>query len=65
MAHLPESLRVLAPTQRGHGDASAPDSSRVAGFAADLESFLNEMVLERFALTGHSMGVNRPSSAGC
>lgn len=56
MAHLPERLRVLAPTQRGHGDASAPDTYRVIDFAADLESFLNEMGLERVVLTGHSMG---------
>ena len=56
MAHLPGNLRVLAPTQRGHGDASAPDSYRVVDFAADLESFLNEVGLERFVLVGHSMG---------
>jgi non-heme chloroperoxidase len=56
MAHLPGSLRVLAPTQRGHGDASAPDSYRVADFAADLERFLNEVGLERVVLVGHSMG---------
>jgi pimeloyl-ACP methyl ester carboxylesterase len=56
MAHLPGSLRVLAPTQRGHGDASAPDSYRLVDFAADLESFLDEVGLERVVLVGHSMG---------
>ena len=30
MAHLPRTLRILALTQRGHGDASIPDSYRLS-----------------------------------
>jgi pimeloyl-ACP methyl ester carboxylesterase len=56
MAHLPAALRVVAPSQRGHGDASVPESYRVEDFAADLESFMDALSLERAVVVGHSMG---------
>lgn len=56
MAHLPGALRILALTQRGHGDASSPDGYRLSDFAADLRSFLDALGLKRVVLVGHSMG---------
>jgi pimeloyl-ACP methyl ester carboxylesterase len=56
MAHLPKTLRVLALSQRGHGDAGAPGSYRLSDFATDLESFLGVLGLKQVALVGHSMG---------
>lgn len=56
LAHLPGTLRVLALTQRGHGDADAPASYRLSDFAADLKNFLDMLGLERVVLVGHSMG---------
>ena len=56
MAHLPGTLRVLAPSQRGHGDARTPDSYRLSDFAADLRSFLDPLGLQQVVLVGHSMG---------
>ena len=56
MAHMSGTLRVLALTQRGHGDASTPDSYRLTDFAADLISFLDVLGLKQVVLLGHSMG---------
>jgi pimeloyl-ACP methyl ester carboxylesterase len=56
IVHLPGTFRVLALTQRGHGDASVPDGYRLTDLAGDLESFLDVLSLERIILIGHSMG---------
>ena len=56
MAHLPGALRILALTQRGHGDASTPDSYRLSDFTADLRGFLDLLGLKQVVLVGHSMG---------
>ncbi|GHH79133.1 hydrolase [Kitasatospora indigofera] len=55
MAHLPDTLRVLAPSQRGHGGASCPPQGyRPAHFAADLAAFLDRTGVERAVLVGAS-----------
>jgi pimeloyl-ACP methyl ester carboxylesterase len=52
---LPRSIRAVAPTQRGHGDADKPASGyAVEGFAADLAVFLDVVGLERAALVASS-----------
>jgi pimeloyl-ACP methyl ester carboxylesterase/tetratricopeptide (TPR) repeat protein len=55
--HLPQSLRVFAVTQRGHGDSSKPDGeyeSRV--FADDVAAFMDTLGIDRAVIVGHSMG---------
>jgi non-heme chloroperoxidase len=52
---LPWSVRALAPTQRGHGDATKPIAGyAVADFARDLVAFLDELELGRAALVASS-----------
>jgi len=57
LPHLPARMRLLAYSQRGHGDSDRP----VAGFhtrdlAGDLEGFLDAVGIERAVIVGHSMG---------
>lgn len=55
---IPDSFRLIALDQRGHGDSDwSPegDYSRSA-FVADLEDFREALDIERFILIGHSMG---------
>jgi pimeloyl-ACP methyl ester carboxylesterase len=55
--HLPRSLRVLAPTQRGHGASDKPHGGyAIADFARDAVDFLDAVGIERAILVGHSMG---------
>jgi non-heme chloroperoxidase len=56
LAHLPTTVRPIAVTQRGHGDASIPKTYAIADFAADLANFMDVLDLERAVLVGHSMG---------
>jgi non-heme chloroperoxidase len=56
LAHLPATVRAVVPSQRGHGDASAPESYRLSDFASDLESLMDALALDRAILVGHSMG---------
>lgn len=57
LAHFPRSLRVLALTQRGHGDASRPATGyRTRDFAADVAAFMDRLGLEQAIVVGHSMG---------
>jgi non-heme chloroperoxidase len=57
LPHLPASMRVIAPTQRGHGDADRPESGyRPHDFAADLAAFLDALGIERAVVAGHSLG---------
>ena len=56
LAHLPQTMRAVAPTLRGHADASIPDTYCLTDFAADLRSFLDVLSLEQVVLVGHSMG---------
>lgn len=55
LPHLPHSIRALTPTQRGHGDASRPESGyRLRDFAADTALFLEALDLEAAIIAGHS-----------
>jgi pimeloyl-ACP methyl ester carboxylesterase len=58
LAHLPPTVRAVAPTQRGHGDATKPASGyRVDDFAADLAALLELLELERVVLVASSSAV--------
>jgi pimeloyl-ACP methyl ester carboxylesterase len=57
LAHLPRSVRALAVTQRGHGDASRPAHGyRLADFAADVAAFVEALDLGPVLVAGHCMG---------
>ena len=52
---LPRSIRALAPTQRGHGDADRPASSYgVEDFTADLGAFMEAIGLEAAVIVASS-----------
>lgn len=54
---LPGSVRAIALTQRGHGDASRPaDGYRPDDFAADLAEFMDVLQLESAVIAGGSSG---------
>src|SRR6187455_886604 len=56
MAHLPPSLRVPAPSQRGHGDSERPGRYRTTDFAADAAAFIEALGNGPALVVGHSMG---------
>jgi pimeloyl-ACP methyl ester carboxylesterase len=54
---LPQSLRAIALTQRGHGDADRPRTGYAPGdFAADLARFMDALGIGTAVIAGHSMG---------
>jgi len=57
LPHLPSELRLLALSQRGHGDSDKPAAGyRPTDFADDVAAFMDAMEIERAVLLGHSMG---------
>ena len=55
MAHLPGSVRVLAVSQRGHGDSDKPPSGYgVEDLAGDVGLFLDAMGVTQAVVAGHS-----------
>jgi pimeloyl-ACP methyl ester carboxylesterase len=57
LPHLPPSLRAIAPSQRGHGDADRPVAGyRPHDYAADLAALMDALDLESAVVAGHSMG---------
>jgi pimeloyl-ACP methyl ester carboxylesterase len=57
LPHLPESIRAIALTQRGHGDSSRPSRGyRCQDFASDLAAFMDALDLRTAVIAGHSMG---------
>jgi pimeloyl-ACP methyl ester carboxylesterase len=56
LPHLPRTVRALALTQRGHGDAGRPVSYRTRDFAADLAALVEVLGLGPAVVVGHSMG---------
>jgi pimeloyl-ACP methyl ester carboxylesterase len=56
MPHLPRRFRVLALSQRGHGDSSRPATYRPQDFAADVATFMDGLKIESAVIVGHSMG---------
>lgn len=57
LPHLPDDIRAIAVTQRGHGDAPKPDSGyAIDDFAADVIPLLDELGVGQVVLVGHSLG---------
>jgi len=56
LPHLPESLHLFAPTQRGHGDADRPDGYATDDFADDLMAFIDTLGIGPAVIVGHSWG---------
>lgn len=55
--HLPPTIRSIALTQRGHGDASKPTTGyEPADFANDVRLFMAELGLDSATIVGHSLG---------
>ena len=55
LPHLPASLRVIAPSQRGHGDSDKPETGyRMQDFASDLALLLDALDVQRAVIVGHS-----------
>jgi pimeloyl-ACP methyl ester carboxylesterase len=52
---LPDAIRAIAASQRGHGDSDKPDAGYgVHDFATDVVPLLEALGIERAVLTGHS-----------
>ena len=57
LPYLPDSVRTIALSQRGHGDASRPpEGYRPHDFAADLAEFMDILQLESSVIAGGSSG---------
>jgi non-heme chloroperoxidase len=57
LGHLPESLRAIALSLRGHGNSSRPDQGYLmADFSSDVRAFMGALDLPPAVLVGHSMG---------
>jgi non-heme chloroperoxidase len=57
LPHLPDDIRAIAVTQRGHGDAPKPESGYlIEDLAGDVVGLLDELDVERAIVVGHSMG---------
>jgi pimeloyl-ACP methyl ester carboxylesterase len=57
LAYLPDSVHAFAPTMRGHGDASRPESGyRSRDFAADIAAFMDAVNIEAAVIVGSSSG---------
>lgn len=57
LRHLPDDVRVLAPSLRGHGDADRPDGGYTpADFASDLVALLDQTGVDKAVVAGHSSG---------
>jgi non-heme chloroperoxidase len=55
LPHLPTSLRVVAVSQRGHGDSDKPDAGySVRDYAGDLDALLDGLGLTSVVVAGHS-----------
>jgi pimeloyl-ACP methyl ester carboxylesterase len=57
LPELPEWLRAIALTQRGHGDADRPATGyRTEDFADDVAALMDALSIEKAIVVGHSMG---------
>jgi non-heme chloroperoxidase len=57
LPYLPDSIRALALTMRGHGDSSRPESGyRYTDFSSDLARFMDVVGLQSAVIVGHSLG---------
>ena len=57
MERLPESIRAIAVSQRGHGNSSRPENGyQMEDFSGDVLSFMDALELPTAVVVGHSMG---------
>ena len=57
MEHLPSTVRAIAPTLRGHGEASKPTSGYgVRDFADDVARLMDALEVDSAVVVGQSMG---------
>jgi pimeloyl-ACP methyl ester carboxylesterase len=57
MPHLPTSIRAIAISMRGHGDASRPDTGyQTCDFEGDLVLFMDALGIDRAVILGASSG---------
>jgi non-heme chloroperoxidase len=58
LPHLPDSIRAIALTQRGHGDAERPVGAgyRISDLAEDAAAVIEALDLAPAIVVGHSMG---------
>jgi non-heme chloroperoxidase len=57
LPHLPDDIRAIAVTQRGHGDAPKPERGYlIEDLASDAVELLDDLGIERAVAVGHSMG---------
>ena len=58
LPHLPESIRAIALTQRGHGDSERPATAgyRIEHLALDAAAVIEALDLGPTIVVGHSMG---------
>ena len=57
LPHLPEDIRAVAVTQRGHGEAPKPESGYlIEDLAGDVVGLMDELEIGRAVVVGHSMG---------
>ena len=57
LPYLPDDVRAIAVTQRGHGDAPKPESGYlIEDLAGDVVDLMDELEIERAIVVGHSMG---------
>lgn len=55
LVSIPDHLRVVAVSLRGHGDSSGPPTGyRIEDLASDIVPFLDGLGIERAVLVGHS-----------
>jgi pimeloyl-ACP methyl ester carboxylesterase len=54
---LPESIRAVAATQRGHGDAAKPVAGyRLEHYVGDAVALLDRLQIDRTLVVGHAFG---------
>jgi non-heme chloroperoxidase len=57
LPRLPDDVRAITFSQRGHGDSDRPESTyEIADFAADVVSLMDVLGITRATIVGHSMG---------
>jgi pimeloyl-ACP methyl ester carboxylesterase len=57
LPHLPDDVRAIAVTLRGHGDAPKPEAGyQIEDLAGDVIALMDELALGQAIVVGHSMG---------